>query len=90
MEENDNGELIHIHYQGWDKTHDEWINKDSYRIAPINTVTSSSSEIDPIEITPTKSVVNDDHYLEKLGKRKFKLHLIYKVKLLFFSKKMRN
>ena len=49
MQENDNGELVRIHYQGWDEKYDEWINKDSYRIAPLHTMTS------PTTTTNTKS-----------------------------------
>lgn len=27
---------VHIHYHGWDAKWDEWIDKDSYRLAPYN------------------------------------------------------
>eukprot|EP01083_Nonionella_stella_P095196 267207_1 len=33
-------QLIKIHYTGWDNRYDEWMNKDSYRIAPLHTTTS--------------------------------------------------
>ena len=40
MEINQNGKLVRVHYIGWDEKYDEWINKDSYRIAPLHTMTS--------------------------------------------------
>eukprot|EP01084_Bolivina_argentea_P051984 95533_1 len=32
--------LVRIHYVEWDSKYDEWINKDSYRIAPLHTMTT--------------------------------------------------
>eukprot|EP00485_Elphidium_margaritaceum_P011316 CAMPEP_0202708978 /NCGR_PEP_ID=MMETSP1385-20130828/21116_1 /ASSEMBLY_ACC=CAM_ASM_000861 /TAXON_ID=933848 /ORGANISM="Elphidium margaritaceum" /LENGTH=701 /DNA_ID=CAMNT_0049368111 /DNA_START=144 /DNA_END=2249 /DNA_ORIENTATION=- len=37
------GKLLRMHYQGWDAKYDEWINADSYRIAPLHSKTSASS-----------------------------------------------
>merc|ERR1719242_1049341 len=41
---NENGELVLIHFAGWDSKYNEWINKDSYRLAPLHTMTKPKAQ----------------------------------------------
>ena len=51
---NDNGELVSIHYKGWDNKYNEWINKDSYRLAPLHTMTKPQTNSQPTTTATTK------------------------------------
>jgi len=42
VQHSQSGELVQIHYQGLDCKYDEWINRDSYRLAPLHTTTRFS------------------------------------------------
>merc|ERR1712154_273100 len=44
VDKNENGQLVFIHYKGWDAKYNEWINVDSYRIAPLHIMTKANAE----------------------------------------------
>merc|ERR1712232_600073 len=51
------GQLVFIHYKGWDVKYNEWINIDSYRIAPLHTMTKANAENN----SPSKPKSNAQH-----------------------------
>jgi len=45
--------LLKVHYDGWSESFDEWIDRDSYRIAPLHSVTSPK-DVKSTKMIPTK------------------------------------
>jgi hypothetical protein len=31
--------ILHVHYEGWDRSHDEFVSEDSARLSPLGTYT---------------------------------------------------
>jgi len=68
--------LVQVHYVQWPEQYDEWINKDSYRIAPLHTVTKArtnqlqTSSSQTQQINNTQSSSNSQQSSQSMSNRR--------------------
>ena len=58
--------LVLIHYKGWDKKYDEWINQDSYRLAPLH-ATSKKKKAEKSDVKTTAECLPEISQMNLLG-----------------------